>query len=425
MRKDTNIFPNKGVVIIGIIVILSVLPLSGQSFKFGYTWLGENLEEIINATMGNIGPFRYDATFSLAPRYSSDIFFGQGQNPVPDYIFSASPNLSIFLPFKNGIVFDISDTPNYVFYFNTERERTLNNTFQARVHLAFDMFYFQFGTELTNARQRWSTEAFFNVRRKVNNFTGLAFWQISESSALELQHQFSKFEYDSPSGLNIDWFGLSRLERLSVLKAYYKELKRMRFFISAEHGAYAFKESISFQRNALSYGVSGGIEFKPLVEDSEKTRTFQGQIQLGYKYFDVIDPHEIDFKGLVGSTRFSINILKFTALRVMFSRSINFSIYSDLNYYISTSIGAGIERFITKKILAFYNFSFSLNDYVQSEESSFSQANRRFLSHDFSITFLMKGNIGLEVLAGIEERSIDRTRQIYRRYFMGFNLTWH
>ena len=190
MRKEIKIFLNKGVVFIGIIAILSVLPLSGQSFKFGNTWLGANLEEIINTTLGNIGPFRYNASFSLTPRYNSDIFFGHTQNPVPDYIFVVSPRLSIFLPLKNGIVFEISDTPNYVFYLDTERERTLNNTFQARVHLALDKFYFQFGGALTNAKQRWSTEAFFNVRRKVNNLIGLAFWQISESSALELQHHF-------------------------------------------------------------------------------------------------------------------------------------------------------------------------------------------------------------------------------------------
>lgn len=100
MRKKRRLIPNKGLIIIGITVIFSVLPFSDQSFGWGNTWMGTNLERIVNTARGKMGLFRYNAAFQLGTYYDSDIYYGITQDPVPDYTFTAGFQLSLFLPLK-------------------------------------------------------------------------------------------------------------------------------------------------------------------------------------------------------------------------------------------------------------------------------------------------------------------------------------
>lgn len=402
-----------------------MLSLSRQSFSWGNTWPGIYLEQIVNSSRGKIGPIRYNAFFRLDNAgYDSDIYYGYDLDPVPDTAFTAGPSISFFLPLKNGIVFDLSENPEYVYFLSTKKERALNNRFQGRIHFALKKLYFQVGGELINAKQRIASELYVNVRRKQDNLTGLVFWQISNGSAVALQYRSSTYVFENPIDSIFNWEILNRREDYTNLTAYFQGLIRTRFFLDAEYGSFVFSQPISSQRDSRSFGIYGGIEFLPPPIGREQDTGIQGSLNLGYKRFDVLDPERKDFEGLVGNTSIAINIIKFTTIHGSFARDIQFSVYSDLAYYIQTIYGAGISRTITRRIDFAYDFSVSQNDYVEGDVSGYELGRRMLISHIFRLGSRLRENLTLNLIVRLGERANYFTELIHSRNFIGFNLRY-
>jgi hypothetical protein len=411
--------------IVGTAVVFFMLLFPNRSFGWGSTWLGIGLEQIINSARGKMGPFRYNATFQInRAGYDSDIYFGFTPNPVPDYTFSAGPSLSLYLPLRKGIVFDITENPQYVFYLNTEKDRALNNTFRGRLHLALDRLYFQASGGLIDAKQRVTSEVDINVRYKANDLSGLAFWQISKGSAAALQYSQSTLEYENPDQGEINWGLLNRQENRINLAAFLQGPTRTRFFLAAAYGSYVFKETTSSFKDSRSFGFFGGIEFLPPPADSGQTRGIQGSLNLGYKYFDVLDPERKDYEGLVGNTSVAINLIKFTTFRGVFIRDVQFSVFSDVGYYIQTVYGGGISRALTKRINFSYDLSFGRNDYVGGEDGGIERTAIMYLTHNFMLSFQLRENLAFNLTASLGERTSDFIEQTNRRFFIGFSLTY-
>lgn len=387
--------------------------------------MGINLEQIVNTARGKIGPLRYNAAFQLERAgYDSDIYFGNTLNPVPDYSFTVGPSISVYIPLKKRIVFDISEIPQYVFYLNTEKDRALNNTIRGRAHLALERLYFMAGGGLEDAKQRVTSELYYNVRRKVNDLSGLAFWQISNGLAAAILYRNSSYEYENPDEGGFNWEILNRNENHINLAAILQGTNRTRFFLNAEYGSYVFTETISNSKDSLSYSIFGGIEFLPPPTDIEQTRSIQGNLNLGYKRFDVLDPEHNDYEGLVGNSSLTFSIIKFTTLRVVFIRDVQFSIYSDLTYYIQTVYGTGISRALTRRINLSYDFSFNRNDYEEHEEGGIEGARIEYINHNFRLGFRLRENLSFNITASLGKRTSDFIEQTNRRFFIGFNMTY-
>jgi hypothetical protein len=407
--------------------ILAIFLLPCRSLAWGKTWMGMNLEQIVNTARWKMGPFRSNAVFRFGNAgYDSDIFFGQRLNPVPDTTFAAGPELSVYLPLAKGIVFDISEIPQYVYFLQAKTERAWNNAFRGQVHLAFDRLYFLAGGGLVNAKERLSTELNLNIRRKENDFGGLVFWQISKGSAVTLQYRSITYEYENPSDESIDIRkSLNRKERFLNLTTYLMQFSRARVFLDAEYGLFGSTETLSSIKDSRSYVITGGIEFEPPSPGENLIKGFQGRINLGYKRFVIPGSHRKIYEGLVGNTSVGVNLLKFTALHGVFARNIQFSIYSELGYYIQTVFGAGFSQALTRRINFAYELSISRNDYVQFEDRV-SQGGRpdQYITHIVGLDFRLGKNLGLNLMANFGERSSKLVELVNRRSFFGFNLTY-
>ena len=162
----------------------------------GNTWAGINLGQMIDAARLRLGALRLNASFELANAgYDSDVYFGYLDEAVPDYTFSAGLPVQVLLPLSKKVVLDVSDTPQYLFYLDTERERAWNNSFQGLIHFALDEIYLQAGLESANVRRRLSPELDANVREKRNGINGLALWQISRMTSLALIYGGAEYSY--------------------------------------------------------------------------------------------------------------------------------------------------------------------------------------------------------------------------------------
>lgn len=415
----------KVIVNVGIAVILSVLLFPGRTFGWGNTWMGISLKQIVDTARGKMGPFRYNTAFQVGNAgYYSDIYYGNTLDLVPDYTFTAGPQLSLFLPLKNVIVFDISEIPQYVFYLHTERERVLNNIFRGRMHFVLEKLYFQIGGGLSTSKQRMSTEVYINARSKMNDLEGLAFWQISKESAIALQYRFSTLRYENPEEGEFNQGILNRNENYINITASLQGTTRTRFFLDAEYGSFVFTEAISSFKDSRSYGIYGGIEFLPPTAGSEQSRGIQGSFNLGYKRFDILDPEHKDYKGLVGNTNIMLNIFKLTTLSGAFIRDVQFSVYSGIGYYIQSVYMAGISRDLTKRINISYSLTFNQYDYVEPEVGGIDGARIESINHNFGIGLRLKDNLSLNLMSSLGERNSDFFEQINHRFFIGFNLSY-
>ena len=424
IEKNGRLIPKKRFKFIGITFIFCMLLSSGQAIG-GVTWLGTNLQTMLNLAMGKIGPFKYNAAFGIGRAgYDSDLYYGNTPEPVPDYTFSLEPSIRLFLPLSNKIVFDIIENPYYVYYLRTKRERVLNNVFGGAVHFNLEKLYFRVGGSSANTKQRVTSEVFYNLRRKTNDLIGLAFWQISQGTAIQLLQRYRTFKFEIPSDTTFDWKDLDRNETYSSLNVFLQNFKRKRFFLRAEYQAFVFQNEVLSDRNSRSYTISGGIQFVPPPGIDEQSRISRGQINLGYIKFVVLNDQRENFGGLVGDTNFLIPISRVATLQAIFTRNIQFSIFAGLNYYVQTSYGIGYNLAISRRTTFEYGFVFTRHDYPRSDEIGLEQATRKFLSHNFRLTFYLRQRLELSLIADFDQRSEDWTQRIYNHHFIGFSLSW-
>jgi hypothetical protein len=133
-----------------LVLLIWLLGTAGMAHAQGQTWLGEGLAQMVEGARWRISEVRVNAAFVLANAgYDSDIYFGYLQgHDVPDWTFAASTPVQLIVPLSKHVVFDLSDTPQYLFYLDTKKERAWNNTFQGRIHVALEKIYFQAGGEM-------------------------------------------------------------------------------------------------------------------------------------------------------------------------------------------------------------------------------------------------------------------------------------
>ena len=231
----------------------------------GNTWVGINLEQMVNAARIRLGALRLNAAFELRNAgYDSDVYYGYFEEAVPDYTFSAGLPVQVLLPLSKKVVLEVSDTPQYLFFLDTERERAWNNTFQGAIHFALDEIYIQAGGESANVRRRFSPELDVNVREKRDGLNGLALWQLSRMTSIALIYGGTEYSYSDAEllGTNIAEM-LDRREDFFDFVTYVQPGPRTRIFVDGQFGTYKFTAMEAGNRDATSYAVFGGIEFIP------------------------------------------------------------------------------------------------------------------------------------------------------------------
>jgi hypothetical protein len=393
--------------------------------------MGTSLEMLVNGARWKAGPFRYSAALRLSNvGYDSDVYYGSTVNPVPDFTLAARTDIRLFLPLTKRVVIDVSESPEYLFFGKTKRDRALNNTFRGQVHVVFDNFYVQAGGGLGNSKQRLSSELNVPVRVKGDDQAALVLWQVLKGISLAVQFRRSKYNYeDQASAVSNVSASLDRTESYVNLSAYFQQHARLRYYLDGEYGSYSFTEDVARFKNSRSYSIYGGVEFLPPEGGFEgQTSGVRGRVNLGYKNFDILDPQQKDFTGLVGNTGISIGIMKLTAVQAFFSRGPQFSVSSGLSSYLQTTYGAGLARSLTRKILFTYDFSYSRNDYPSGIIVDGGVQEKRvdqYSFHSFSVNLRLRKDLELNLTSSLGRRkSKVAPRPVSEFVFLGFEITY-
>jgi hypothetical protein len=421
--------PKKPFMLLGATALgLWVLVMPKMAGAQGNTWAGASLAQMVEAARWRLGILRVNPAFQLTNAgFDSDIYYGYFGEAVHDYTISAGVPVQVLLPLTKKIVLDLFDSPQYVFYLDTRRERAWNNVFRGQVHLALDRFYVQAGGGLADIRQRLSPELNINVRQKENRLDGLALWQVSRETSLALQYGTGKYDYgDASFGETSLSDTLNRKESAIDFLAYFQPTSRVRFFLDGQYGVFTFTEAVSSFKDTRSYGAFGGLEFIPRPARHGGTAGIQGSIRLGYERFDILDTEYTDGSGLVGEVNISAELLRRTTGRAFFSREFNFSVYSNATFYSSTSYGAGISRLLSRTVTISYDISFGRTSYPAAESGGGVSPgpNFRYSTHLFSLNLQLARHLAITLLGSLGRRTGGETGLASNRRFIGFNLIY-
>ncbi len=401
-----------------------------RAWAWGYTWAGAALEQIINTARWKVGSFRANAAFRLDNAgYSNDIYFGNSPVPVPDYSLRAGPDIRLYYPWKGRFVIDLAESPRYVFYLHTDKDRSWNNDFRGNVHFVMKKFYVQVGGTAINAKEFLSSELFLNVRRKENAVNGAVLWQLSPDSSLAMQFTGRKLVYQGGEVDGIDIrANLDRTESILRMIAFLQQTKNARIFLTADYGTYVFTQVSASYKDAQSYALLGGINFIPTAPtdttpvSAQGTRGIQGGFNLGYRFFDVRDPSQKDYSGFVGNANLTIGVLPLTTVNATFNRSLQFSVFTGGSYFNFTSFGLGVTRNLSQRIAMSYMFNYGKNDYPTVAEAQTARL-VGFTTHTFQATFNLKEYLSVSLLGSLGRRTASlEPGQLDKRDFIGISV---
>jgi hypothetical protein len=315
----------------------------------------------------------------------------------------------------------VAESPRYIYYLETKRERTWNNYFRGDIHFLFTRFYVSAGVSLTDARERWNYEIDIRPRHKEQGLQGTVLWQPLKKTSFSLGYRRAKFDYE-----NLEIFGfrigdqLNHDETFVNAGAYYQLSFRMRAFADLEYGRFDFQNPLN-PRDSESGAVYGGFEFSPLGK-------IRGRVRLGYKYFRALKEGMPDYRGLVGDSGVSVSLLKNLTLRGSYGRNVQFSVWTDTNQYIENSTGAGVSFYLfRRKVRLDYDFTFNDNFYPPPKTAGpagSGERRDRMWVNLAGVYFRLKKNIGLGLTIGQWHRESDIYRWKANRNFLGLNLTY-
>lgn len=381
------------------------------------TWKARELRRSWEQAAWRFGPLRIQPLIIIRDAgYDSNIYYHP--EAVSDFWLTAGPGADAYFMLKKRLIVHLFESPQYVYFFKTERERTWNNYLNGEVSLSFNRFLLTAGGALNRARERWNTEIDIRPRRnEKKGFLSLLYqrsYRVSfEVTATRIDYRYESIEYNS---VNLGE-RLSHLETFWSGKFYYRLNPRVQFFLEGEWGNYDFDNPAS-PGDSRSRAIYSGFEFSP-------DGRIRGRLRIGHKNFDTLEEGRPDFRGLVGDTSVSWTLFRPLVLRGSYRRDVNFSIWSQNPFFVGNSWSAGGSLyFFRKKIRLDYTHNRLRNDYPLGEVPGSEPRRDNYTLNSVALYIRIKKTVGLGLSGGLWTREINVLNWDAERKFLGLNLTY-
>ncbi|MCX6575303.1 MAG: outer membrane beta-barrel protein, partial [Candidatus Aminicenantes bacterium] len=389
---------------------------------WGDTYKGEELLRQMSLAPWKVGPFRIRPEIILSDLgYDSNIY--SQPEAVGDYRLTVGPSFTGYLAIRKKIVLKLYESPRYVYFYETTRERAWNNYFRADANILLNKMFLSAGAAWTDARERWNYEIDLRPRRKQADVQASALLQMGKKTGFSVDISASRIRYEN---LEFEHFPIAQeLDRDEFRAAggFYQQMTpRIRAFVQLEYGRFDFRNPLN-PRDAETRTAYAGFEFSP-------GGRVNGRVRLGYKTLYPLNGTKPDFQGLVGDSSVSIDIARPIRLRGSYRRDVQFSLWINARFFIENMAGGGLSLYIFKhKVRLDYDYNLVRNAYRpasgEAGAGDFSMADK-FTMQSAGLYFRLKKNIGLGITAGRWDRKTDLIGWNYgwrsKRQFANLNL---
>ena len=403
-------------------ILAMALLITSVSPSFAETWKGKELEALWHKAPWHFGPLRIQPALVLSNAgVDSNIYYSPG-NPIKDYTLTVGPAVTAYLPIYRKLILSGTASPQYVYYVKTAQERSWNYYLTGSAALSLKRIFLSFDMNYSDAREHWNTEIDIRPRRKEDGLGGSFLVQTSHRTSLSLGYRQVKYNYEN---LLFETFNvqeqLNRKEQYVDLSAYYQATSRTKFFLDLEYGVYNFDfADTALLKDSRSRAGYAGFEFSP-------TGRIRGRVRIGYKIFNIKNPEETDYRGLVGDAQVSVRVARPFVVRATYTRNVNFSLWYNNAYFLGNTIRPGVSFYVLKFVRLDYDYSYGTNRYPEVQPVGGGTDVKRFDHypiHSAGIYFRIKGNVALGVIGSHWVRVSNLADENTKQYFLGLNLIY-
>jgi hypothetical protein len=378
----------------------------------GETWKGRNLRFTIARAALRMGPLRIQPVLYLTDAgYDSNIY-GQIERPVKDYWLQAGPGINVYAQVRKKVVFSVSESPRYVYFFETRRERAWNNYLQGEISLLFNRIFISGGGLLNNYKFRYPFEIDIWPRLNEKGVFGSFLYQAGRRTSFSIGARRTDYAFEN---LENEFANLkarmNRTESYLTATGYFQATPRVMFSLGVEYGLIEFDDTEASYGDSESRAAFVGIDFSP-------TGRVRGSVKIGYKELSPRVAGKAGFEGLVGDSSVSLRVSRALTVRGQYGRDVFFSVWYDNAFFVNNRYGAGASLYvIRRKIRLDYDYSIHRDSYGSGR-----RLDRTTQTVGFFFRLGEKTGIGLR--GGTYDWKYNYYPRDSRRTFVGLNLTY-
>jgi len=343
-----------------IVVLIAVFGISPIQAQY-YRTFAEEVENIGRTAKLEVGPFRLATLFRIRDvGYDNNVYFSQ-MDQITDTTFTLSPRFDVYYLARGWFLLSLAEYPEYVFYSQEKKERSLNNQFSPGLRLfLLNRFALSGYYRYQRSKTRATSEFYLRVYETRQSYKGSFFLETERGSALGFSGTIEKIRFDDvtlPGEETPVYLDLNRQEKNGTFEFCYRILGDSVFFVTAGYSEYVFEYAESRWRDSISYQAHSGARFPILGR-------MRGVLSLGYKKLSPKYSEKREFAGLVGNTNLDLRTGRF-AFRVQFGRDVNFS-YDDNNvFYLEDRYTAGLSFYLSQRLRLDYDYIYADQSYPE------------------------------------------------------------
>ena len=375
---------------ISLMLLVFFCPLASQTYR---AFQAEK-NYLIEQTRWQFGPFR------LFPRvmlknigYDDNVYYQREEDKITDYTGTLSPELRVSVLFRNWLILNLRENPEYIYYLHEKRERRWNNTFSPEFKLLlFRRFVLGGNYSYQNRRRRATSEFDVRANEKRTVYKGSFFYETPRMTLIGVTVTRERIKYEDVTLPGREIYLSRRLNRDEERirgEFYYRIFSQSFFFLIGEKATYDFLHPQSFWRNSYSYGVSTGIRFPEIGR-------IRGTLTVGYKKLIPRETTRRGFSGLTGNTSLQFRVWR-TIFRLELSRDYPFSVWTNNIYFNYNRLGSGLSFYLSRNLRLDYNLSYGQLNYPEPFQVSGELIKRKDeqLYHTGAIVIRLKKNLGM------------------------------
>jgi len=263
--------------------------------------------------------------------------FNDAENPTRDFTTTISPGTTTWLRFGPAQL-SVATTLDYNYFQTAADQRSLDLGNTGRFELNFYRVTPFVAGEYVTTRQRPNLEIDARARQQRQRLGAGAVLRLGARTAVDLEASHSIVDFDDEEfgdPLLAEQLNHDSLEGAVTLRRALTPLTTLR--VSGRYVQDRFETEGRPDSN--SYSVEPGFSLRPLA-------LISGEVMVGYRHFDAIDPIIPDYSGVVAATSVSYILRELTRFAFSVSRDVDYSIDDAQPYSVVTQTGLALTQVI-------------------------------------------------------------------------------
>lgn len=291
--------------------------------------VGQTLDNLPPAGGIQLGALYLEPAFAWKDFGFDSNVFNEAVNPKQDWTSTVNPRLDATL-IAGRTRFTVANTTEFVYFQTFHTERHVNTRTSGRVELFSNRLRPWIEGEFVDTSERRGSDIDARARRTRAAFRAGADVLVGNRLTLALSLQRLEVNWhpdETYQGVELRQ-QLDKNAQTATVAARLELTPFTTFVLRAEQHQDRF--TYSPERDSDSYRLLPGLEFEP-------DALLAGQVFIGYRAFQPLNPRIPEYRGVVYSVGVSTTILGRTKISVELDRDVDYSFELTEPYYVATS----------------------------------------------------------------------------------------